>query len=64
MPCSNMGVEIMVELNEIIINAKRYLYSTLLKIPENALTENELDLMCLLAKDEDIQKILEENNGK
>ena len=54
----------MVELNEIIINAKRYLYSTLLKIPENALTENELDLMCLLAKDEDIQKILEENNGK
>jgi hypothetical protein len=42
-------------MKEEILNAKRKLYSLLLKLDEETITENELDIMYLLSKDEQIQ---------
>ena len=48
-------------MKEEILNAKRKLYSLLLKLDEETITENELDIMYLLSKDEQIQNFL---NGR
>jgi hypothetical protein len=42
-----------------ILNAKRKLYSLLLKLDEETISENELDIMYLLSKDEQIQNFFE-----
>ena len=44
-------------MKEEILNAKRKLYSLLLKLDEETITENELDIMYLLSKDEQIQNL-------
>jgi hypothetical protein len=45
-------------MKEKLEEAKRQLYSLLLSAPVNNLTDNEVDLMFYLAKDEQIQRIL------
>jgi len=45
-------------MKEEILEAKRELYSLLLKLNEDTITDNELDIMCSLAKDEQIQSLL------
>jgi hypothetical protein len=42
-----------------ILEAKRKLYALLLKVDEDTITDNELELMCLLSKDEQIQSLFE-----
>jgi hypothetical protein len=42
-------------MKEEILNAKRKLYSLLLKLDEETITENELDIMYALSNDEQIQ---------
>ena len=42
-------------MKEEILNAKRKLYSLLLKLDEETITENELDIMYALSNDEHIQ---------
>jgi len=44
---------------EDLIDAKRSLYSELLKIPPGQLTDSDLDVMSALMKDADIQRILD-----
>lgn len=45
-------------MKEEILEAKRKLYSLLLK---NGLTDNEIDIMYLLSKDEQIQELLNQS---
>ncbi len=45
---------------EDLIDAKRRLYSELLKVPPDQLTDSDLDVMTALMKDADIQRILDE----
>ena len=40
-----------------ILDAKKSLYLLLLKLDSNKITDNELDIMCLLAKDTQIQEL-------
>lgn len=44
---------------EDLIDAKRRLYSELLKVPPDQLTDSDLDVMTALVKDDDIQRILD-----
>lgn len=44
--------------------AKLYLYKSLLKIPHTELTDNEIAITCILAKDDEIQDHLEERKKK
>jgi hypothetical protein len=46
-------------MKEEILNAKRKLYSLLLKLDEETISENELDIMYLLSKDGQIQNFFE-----
>jgi hypothetical protein len=49
----------------IVIDAKRNLYAAFLSIPKESMTEYDIVLMAVLAKDNDIQDILNksfENN--
>lgn len=46
------------EMKEEILNAKRKLYSLLLKLDEETITEHELDIMYALSNDEQIQNFL------
>ncbi len=48
-------------MKEQVIQAKIELYSNLLNLPDTEMTENELDIMLLLAGDADIQKVLQDN---
>lgn len=45
-------------MKEELLEAKRKLYSLILNLTEDEMTENELDIMYLLAKDEQIQHFL------
>jgi len=45
-----------------ILEAKCKLYELLLSIPNDVMTENELDIMYLLSIDEQIQSILTEKS--
>lgn len=47
-------------MDEKIQLAKRQLYSLLLKKDDEELTENEVDILFSLSKDEQIQKFLDE----
>lgn len=46
-------------MREEILEAKRRLYSLLMKLNENTITDNEVDIMILLSKDEQIQSLFE-----
>ena len=48
-------------LSNPLLDAKRKLYLLLLKKDINKLSNNEVDLMFLLSKDEQIQKLLNDN---
>jgi len=40
-----------------ILEAKRKLYALLLKVDEDTITDNEVDIMYLLSKDEQIKNL-------
>jgi len=42
-----------------ILEAKRRLYSLLLRLDEKTITENEVDIMFLISKDKQIQDFLD-----
>jgi len=44
-------------MEEQILEAKQKLYSLLIKLNENIITDNEVDIMFLLSKDEQIQSL-------
>lgn len=44
---------------EDLIDSKRRLYSELLKVPPDQLTDSDLDVMTALMKDDDIQRIID-----
>lgn len=48
-------------MKEEILEAKRKLYSLLMKCSEDDITNNELDIMILLSKDAQIQSLFEAN---
>lgn len=50
--------------NKEIEEAKRKLLVELLKCQKDWLTDNEVDIMFYLSKDEDIQKMLDKNISK
>lgn len=47
-------------MEEEILEAKRTLYFLLIKLDEDTITENELDIMFLLSSDKQIQSFLEQ----
>lgn len=47
-----------------ILEAKRRLYLLLMKLNENTITDNEVEIMFLLSKDEQIQSLFEERTKK
>lgn len=51
-------------MKEEILEAKIKLYQLLIKIDENSITDSEIDLMFILAKDEQIQSLFETKNNK
>ena len=44
-------------MKEEILEAKRRLYLLLMKLNENTITDNEINIMFLLSKDEQIQSL-------
>lgn len=46
-------------MEEEILEAKRRLYLLLMKLNEDSITDNEVDIMFLLSKDEQIQSLFE-----
>lgn len=46
-------------MKEEILEAKRRLYLLLMKLNEDTITDNEVDIMLLLSKDEQIQSLFE-----
>ena len=46
-------------MKEEILEAKRRLYLLLMKLNEDSITDNEVDIMFLLSKDEQIQSLFE-----
>lgn len=44
-------------MKEEILEAKRKLYLLLMKLDEDTITDNEVDIMFLLSKDEQIQSL-------
>jgi len=50
-------------MKEDILKAKRKLYSLLIKLDENIITNNELDIMLLLSKDDQIQELFDNKNN-
>lgn len=49
-------------MKEEILEAKRRLYSLLMKIDGYTITDNEIDILFLLSKDEQIQSLFNTNN--
>lgn len=49
-------------MDEKLLEAKRELYSLLLKKDVDTLTENEVDIMFHLAKDKQIQELFKKNS--
>jgi hypothetical protein len=47
-----------------ILEAKRRLYLLLMKLDEDTITENEVEIMFLLSKDEQIQSLFENAKKK
>lgn len=52
------------KMNEEILEAKRRLYLLLMKLDEDTITDNEVDIMFLLSKDEQIQSLFQNANKK
>jgi len=46
-------------MNNKILNAKIVLYKLLLDVDTDTITDNELDILLLLSKDEQIQQLLD-----
>lgn len=53
----NRKLNVMLEAKRDMLEAKRELYSLLLKLSEDEITDIELELMFLLSKDEQIQSL-------
>lgn len=51
-------------MKEEILEAKRRLYLLLIKLDEDTITDNEVDIMFLLSKDKQIQSLFERQNKK
>ena len=51
-------------MKEEILEAKRRLYLLLIKLNKDTITDNEVEIMFLLSKDEQIQSLLEKENKK
>jgi len=51
-------------MKEEILEAKRRLYLLLMKLDEDAITDNEVEIMFLLSKDKQIQSLFENPNKK
>ncbi len=51
-------------MKEEILEAKRRLYLLLMKLNEDSITDNEVDIMFLLSKDEQIQSLFETQTKK
>lgn len=51
-------------MEEKILEAKVKLYQLLIKIDGDSMSDNDVDLMFLLAKDEQIQSLFETRNNK
>ena len=51
-------------MEEEILEAKRRLYLLLMKLNEDSITDNEVDIMFLLSKDEQIQSLFETQTKK
>lgn len=47
-----------------ILDAKKHLYSLLLKLDNEEITDNELDIMMFLCKDEQIQELFNQTKNK
>lgn len=45
-------------MKEELLEAKRKLYSLLIQVDENVISNNELDILLLLSKDKQIQSLL------
>jgi len=57
-------VKIITIMKEEILEAKRRLYLLLIKLNKDTITDNEVEIMFLLSKDEQIQSLLEKENKK
>ena len=52
------------KIKEEILEAKRRLYLLLMKLNEDTITDNEVDIMFLLSKDEQIHSLFETQKKK
>jgi hypothetical protein len=52
------------DLSRHLLNAKRVLFATLLDVADDDYTENELELITLLGKDEQIIELFDKQNNK